>query len=83
MLRAGANRVFSPYTIAGRQMALSALHPIVVEFIERWQREKTALLCSPRWRSPRNQAFATAPFTMSCTRYDRSLCSASSAHPAS
>ena len=34
MLRAGANRVFSPYTIAGRQMALSALHPIVVEFID-------------------------------------------------
>jgi voltage-gated potassium channel len=34
MLRAGANRVFSPYVIAGRQMALSALHPIVVEFID-------------------------------------------------
>jgi voltage-gated potassium channel len=34
MLRAGANRIFSPYTIAGRQMALSALHPIVVEFID-------------------------------------------------
>ncbi|TMG08789.1 MAG: hypothetical protein E6I02_02480 [Chloroflexi bacterium] len=34
MLRAGANRVFSPYTVAGRQMALSALHPIVVEFID-------------------------------------------------
>lgn len=34
MLRAGAERVFSPYTIAGRQMALSALHPVVVEFID-------------------------------------------------
>ena len=34
MLRAGANRVFSPYIIAGRQMALSALHPVVVEFID-------------------------------------------------
>ena len=34
MLRAGANRVFSPYTIAGKQMALTALHPMVVEFID-------------------------------------------------
>ncbi len=34
MLRAGADRVFSPYTIAGRQMALTALHPMVVEFID-------------------------------------------------
>jgi voltage-gated potassium channel len=34
MLRAGAERVFSPYVIAGRQMALSALHPVVVEFID-------------------------------------------------
>jgi len=34
MIRAGANRVFSPYVIAGRQMALSALHPVVVEFID-------------------------------------------------
>jgi voltage-gated potassium channel len=34
MLRAGAERVFSPYIIAGRQMALSALHPVVVEFID-------------------------------------------------
>jgi len=34
MLRAGAERVFSPYTIAGQQMALSALHPVVVEFID-------------------------------------------------
>lgn len=34
MLRAGADRVFSPYIIAGRQMALSALQPMVVEFID-------------------------------------------------
>lgn len=34
MLRAGARRVFSPYLIAGRQMALSALQPMVVEFID-------------------------------------------------
>src|SRR6266508_2475744 len=30
MIRAGANRVFSPYVIAGRQMALSARHPVVL-----------------------------------------------------
>jgi len=34
MLRAGADRVFSPYIIAGRQMALAALQPVVVEFID-------------------------------------------------
>ncbi len=34
MLRAGADRVFSPYITAGRQMALSALQPMVVEFID-------------------------------------------------
>lgn len=34
MHRAGADRVFSPYIIAGRQMALSALQPVVVEFID-------------------------------------------------
>lgn len=34
MQRAGANRVFSPYLIAGRQMAISALQPVVVEFID-------------------------------------------------
>jgi len=34
LVRAGADRVFSPYLIAGRQMALSALHPVVVEFID-------------------------------------------------
>jgi len=34
MLRAGAGRVFSPYVIAGKQMALSALQPMVVEFID-------------------------------------------------
>lgn len=34
MHRAGADRVFSPYIIAGRQMALSALQPMVIEFID-------------------------------------------------
>ena len=34
MLRAGADRVFSPYLVAGRQMAISALQPMVVEFID-------------------------------------------------
>ena len=34
MQRAGAERVFSPYVIAGRQMALAALQPMVVEFID-------------------------------------------------
>jgi voltage-gated potassium channel len=34
MLRAGANRVFSPYITAGRQMALAAIQPMVVEFID-------------------------------------------------
>ena len=34
MLRAGADRVFSPYIIAGWRMALSALQPLVVDFIE-------------------------------------------------
>jgi voltage-gated potassium channel len=34
MLRAGADRVFSPYVTAGRQMAIAALQPTVVEFID-------------------------------------------------
>jgi voltage-gated potassium channel len=34
MQRAGADRVFSPYIIAGRQMAISAVQPAVVEFID-------------------------------------------------
>ncbi len=34
MLRAGADRVFSPYSTAGRQMALSAIQPLVVEFMD-------------------------------------------------
>jgi len=34
MQRAGADRVFSPYVTAGRQMAISAIQPMVVEFIE-------------------------------------------------
>jgi voltage-gated potassium channel len=34
MLRAGADRVFSPYVTAGRQMAISALQPTVVELID-------------------------------------------------
>jgi voltage-gated potassium channel len=32
--RAGADRVISPYLIGGRRMALSALQPLVVEFID-------------------------------------------------
>ncbi len=34
MLRAGADRAISPYLIAGRRMALSALQPMVVDFID-------------------------------------------------
>jgi voltage-gated potassium channel len=34
MTRAGAERVFSPYIIAGRQMALSAIQPLLTEFID-------------------------------------------------
>lgn len=34
MLRAGADRVFSPYIAAGRHMALSALQPILVGLID-------------------------------------------------
>lgn len=32
--RAGADRVVSPYTIGGRRMALSALQPMVLDFID-------------------------------------------------
>jgi len=32
--RAGADRVFSPYITAGRQMALAAIQPMVIEFID-------------------------------------------------
>ena len=32
--RAGANRVISPYSIGGRRMALSALQPLVLDFID-------------------------------------------------
>jgi voltage-gated potassium channel len=32
--RAGANRVISPYTLSGRRMALSALQPNVVDFMD-------------------------------------------------
>jgi len=43
MTRSGADRVFSPYLIAGRQMAISALHPIVTEFIDSaWSAQKDA-----------------------------------------
>jgi voltage-gated potassium channel Kch len=31
---AGADRTISPYAIAGRRMALSALQPLMVEFID-------------------------------------------------
>jgi voltage-gated potassium channel len=34
MLRAGADRVISPYAISGRRMAMSAMQPNVVDFIE-------------------------------------------------
>jgi voltage-gated potassium channel len=34
MLRAGADRVISPYSIGGRRMALSALQPLVLDFID-------------------------------------------------
>jgi len=34
MRRAGADRTISPYSIAGRRMALSALQPLMVEFID-------------------------------------------------
>ncbi len=34
MRRAGADRTISPYAIAGRRMALSALQPLMVEFID-------------------------------------------------
>jgi voltage-gated potassium channel len=34
LARAGADRVFSPYVIAGRQMALSAVQPMLSEFID-------------------------------------------------
>jgi voltage-gated potassium channel len=32
--RAGADRVISPYSLAGRRMALSALQPLVVDFVD-------------------------------------------------
>lgn len=34
VLRAGADRVISPYTLAGRRMALSALQPMMVDFFD-------------------------------------------------
>jgi voltage-gated potassium channel len=34
MLRAGADRVISPYLIGGRRMALSALQPLVLDFVD-------------------------------------------------
>lgn len=34
MLQAGANQVVSPYKISGRRMALSALQPLIVDFME-------------------------------------------------
>ncbi len=38
MLSAGADRTISPYAIAGRRMARSALQPLMVEFIDRLTR---------------------------------------------
>jgi len=34
MLRAGADRVVSPYGLAGRRMALTALQPLVLDFFD-------------------------------------------------
>ncbi len=34
MLQAGADQVVSPYKISGRRMALSALQPLIVDFME-------------------------------------------------
>jgi voltage-gated potassium channel len=34
LLRAGANRVVSPYSIGGRRMALLAMRPLAVEFVD-------------------------------------------------
>ncbi|MFQ6020001.1 MAG: potassium channel family protein, partial [Dehalococcoidia bacterium] len=34
LLRAGADRVISPYSLAGRRMALTALQPIVLDFFD-------------------------------------------------
>jgi voltage-gated potassium channel len=34
LLRAGADRVISPYLIGGRRMALTALQPLVVDFVD-------------------------------------------------
>lgn len=34
MMRAGADRVVSPYILAGRRMALAALQPMMVDFID-------------------------------------------------
>jgi voltage-gated potassium channel len=34
VLRAGADRVISPYTLSGRRMALSALQPAIVDFFD-------------------------------------------------
>ena len=34
MMRAGADRVISPYSIGGRRMVLSALQPLVLDFID-------------------------------------------------
>ncbi len=33
-LRAGADRVISPYSLAGRRMAISALQPLTVDFVD-------------------------------------------------
>jgi voltage-gated potassium channel len=38
--RAGANRVISPYSLAGRRMALSALQPLTVDFFDLMSSER-------------------------------------------
>ena len=64
LLRAGADRVISPHTLAGRRMALSALRPLVVDFSrytvttwvkesgwQRWRLWKNRLWLDLRWGS--------------------------------
>jgi voltage-gated potassium channel len=41
MRRAGADRVISPYLIGGRRMALSALQPLVMDFIDNLVAERS------------------------------------------
>ena len=40
MIQAGAGRVISPYAMAGRHMALSALQPMLVDFVDALETQK-------------------------------------------